>query len=173
MNTPTPRTDAVVGQREFGSLADSEYVRLARQLERELGEAKSEADSKIQHLLHHCKDAECSTCAEIVCKHHEALHFHHDGCPACECAPSAEQIGKSWLENSSLEKWFPITAEELERLRKESCSLKQDRDEWKAIAEELAKACVHIGRVSSGEGIVIQHADETLARFNAKKAQSA
>ena len=32
----TPRTDAVIGQREYGSYADSEYVRLARELEREL-----------------------------------------------------------------------------------------------------------------------------------------
>ena len=34
----TPRTDAVIGQREYGSYADSEYVRLARELEIELNE---------------------------------------------------------------------------------------------------------------------------------------
>ena len=35
----TPRTDAIIGQREFGSLPDSEYCALARTLERELAEA--------------------------------------------------------------------------------------------------------------------------------------
>jgi imidazolonepropionase-like amidohydrolase len=40
--TPTPQTDAVVGQREYGSLADSEYVRLARKLEQERDALKVE-----------------------------------------------------------------------------------------------------------------------------------
>lgn len=109
----TPRTDAeAVGACGIHS---PEMVRsvFARQLEQEL----SEANSKVQHLLDHCQDAECSVCAEIVCKHHEPLHFHHDGCPSCESNPSAEQIGKAWLENSSLDRWFPITAEELARLK--------------------------------------------------------
>jgi len=95
----------------------------------------AEANSKIQHLLNHCQDGECSVCAEIVCKHHEPLHFHHDGCPACEYAPSAEQIGKAWLANSSLERWFPITAEELERLREEVRVLKSANN---AICETRA-----------------------------------
>jgi len=34
----TPRTDAVVGQREYGNYQDSEYARLARTLELELAE---------------------------------------------------------------------------------------------------------------------------------------
>lgn len=77
----------------------------------------AEANSKIQHLLDHCKDGECSVCAEIICKHHEPLHFHHDGCPSCESNPTADQIGKAWLEDSSIERWFPITAEELKKHR--------------------------------------------------------
>lgn len=89
----------------------------------------AEANCKIQHLLNHCQDAECSVCAEIVCKHHEPLHFHHDGCPACECEPTAEQIGQAWMANSSLERWFPITAEELERLREEVRVLKSANGE--------------------------------------------
>jgi hypothetical protein len=109
------QSDSKTAQRPPGSL-DPVVSRLESEL--------AEANSKIQHLLNHCQDGECSVCAEIVCKHHEPLHFHHDGCPVCECSPSAEQIGKAWLANSSLERWFPITAEELERLREEVRVLK-------------------------------------------------
>lgn len=27
---------------------------------------------------------ECSVCSVMICPHHEALHLHHDGCPACD-----------------------------------------------------------------------------------------
>jgi hypothetical protein len=30
-----------------------------------------------------CGDVECTDCAERDCPHHEPLHYHHDGCPAC------------------------------------------------------------------------------------------
>lgn len=30
-----------------------------------------------------CLDAECPTCARIICPNADPLHFHHDGCPAC------------------------------------------------------------------------------------------
>lgn len=35
-------------------------------------------------LLDHCPDAECEECGKAVCHHGEPLHFHHDGCPACD-----------------------------------------------------------------------------------------
>lgn len=35
-----------------------------------------------------CPDEECGECAERDCPHDEPLHYHHDGCPACD-APSA------------------------------------------------------------------------------------
>ena len=38
-------------------------------------------------LLKHCLDPECSVCAAICCPNGEALHFHHDGCPACDPGP--------------------------------------------------------------------------------------
>jgi len=31
-----------------------------------------------------CADPECIVCGAIVCPHKEPLHFHHDGCPACD-----------------------------------------------------------------------------------------
>lgn len=30
-----------------------------------------------------CKDSECIFCGYRDCPHHEPLHYHHDGCPAC------------------------------------------------------------------------------------------
>lgn len=104
---------------KYSDCSESQPPSLSQITMRRLGSELAEANSKIQHLLDHCKDAECSICAEIVCKHHEPLHFHHDGCPACEKAMTPEQIGNSWLENSSLEKWFPLTAEELAAARRD------------------------------------------------------
>lgn len=36
------------------------------------------------------------------------------------------EIGRQWRENSSLEKWFPITAERLAALEAENAALKRD-----------------------------------------------
>jgi hypothetical protein len=36
------------------------------------------------HMLAQCSDQECLRCGELVCPHDEPLHFHHDGCPACD-----------------------------------------------------------------------------------------
>lgn len=35
-------------------------------------------------LLNECINPECIVCGNIVCPHGEPLHFHHDGCPACD-----------------------------------------------------------------------------------------
>lgn len=40
--------------------------------------------AQIDLLLAHCPDAECHECGKIICPHGEPLHFHHDGCPACD-----------------------------------------------------------------------------------------
>lgn len=37
----------------------------------------------VDYMLVACPDAECSSCAEIVCPHADIMHFHHDGCPSC------------------------------------------------------------------------------------------
>lgn len=31
-----------------------------------------------------CENDECSVCAVRDCPHREPLHYHHDGCPACD-----------------------------------------------------------------------------------------
>lgn len=35
-----------------------------------------------------CPDAECDVCAFRDCPHRETLHYHHDGCPACDAPPT-------------------------------------------------------------------------------------
>ena len=42
----------------------------------------------------------------------------------CDCKDA--EIGRQWRENSSLEKWFPITAERLAALEAENAALKHD-----------------------------------------------
>jgi len=38
---------------------------------------------EVYDALNACPDAECMECAQIVCRHSDPLHFHHDGCPSC------------------------------------------------------------------------------------------
>ena len=38
-------------------------------------------------------DGECLLCGLILCPHHEPLHYHHDGCPAC--SQSETTVGKT------------------------------------------------------------------------------
>jgi hypothetical protein len=40
-------------------------------------------EGQVNALLNHCPDAECDTCATIICPHKDRMHFHHDGCPSC------------------------------------------------------------------------------------------
>jgi len=44
-------------------------------------------------LLSECTEPECIICGQIVCPHHEPLHFHHDGCPACYTPDKGEEDG--------------------------------------------------------------------------------
>lgn len=66
-----------------------------------------------------------------------------------EDGPDDAEIGRQWRENSSLEKWFPLTAEELARLRKEADELRAalklamwamraPLDDWKGECERKA-----------------------------------
>ena len=40
--------------------------------------------NKLDALLEHCPESECSVCSTIICPHGDDFHFHHDGCPSCE-----------------------------------------------------------------------------------------
>lgn len=139
MNTTTPRTDAVVGQREFGSLADSEYVRLARQLERELADVNTERYN-------------------LVVQRDQVLHLLQGG-----NALTAEDVIKSGLGIGVLSE-----QKHHEHMR---CKAEKDRDDWKEIAEELAKNC----ELAKYYGATWRQATElrdVLARFNTKKGQT-
>ena len=37
-------------------------------------------------LMENCDDHECMICGIALCPHGKPLHFHHDGCPACNIA---------------------------------------------------------------------------------------
>lgn len=64
-----------------------EFKKLHEQIE----EAKN-AGTLTDVLLNTCTQDECIVCGIIICPHGEPLHFHHDGCPACDC-PSGVRIG--------------------------------------------------------------------------------
>jgi len=54
--------------------------------------------------------------------------------------PDDAEIGRQWRENSSLEKWFPLTAERLVALEAENAALKREAHTWWAAARDAAKA---------------------------------
>ena len=54
----------------------------------------------------------------------------------CDCKDA--EIGRRWREDSSLEKWFPITAERLAALEAENAALKREAHTWSKAAETYA-----------------------------------
>ena len=50
------------------------------------------------------------------------------------------EIGRKWHADSSLETWFPYTAEELVRLRAERDALRAEVELWKERAYQLSHA---------------------------------
>ncbi|MEK6883772.1 MAG: hypothetical protein AABY22_29355 [Nanoarchaeota archaeon] len=49
----------------------------------ELLKINFEQESKKHPKTKDCNDSECIICGYRDCPHHEPLHYHHDGCPAC------------------------------------------------------------------------------------------
>lgn len=56
----------------------------------------------------------------------------------CDCKDA--EIGRRWREDSSFEKWFPITAERLAALEAENAALKREAHEWWTAARDATKA---------------------------------
>lgn len=54
----------------------------------------------------------------------------------CDCKDA--EIGKRWREDSSLVKWFPLTAERLAALEAENAALKREAHTWSKAAESYA-----------------------------------
>lgn len=65
-------------------------------------------------------------------RHGHELHYLYAAPPAAQADEQAEidrKVGKLWREDSSLETWFPITAEELKRFREaQAVDLEQFRE---------------------------------------------
>lgn len=57
-----------------------------------------------------------------------------------EDGPTDAEIGRQWRENSSLEKWFPLTAERLAALESQNAALAREAHTWWAAARDAAKA---------------------------------
>lgn len=45
-----------------------------------------EPPEALDAILQACQDGECYDCGRVICPHNEPLHFHHDGCPACDAS---------------------------------------------------------------------------------------
>lgn len=58
-------------------------------------EAAKKAGALTDELLNECNadGGECIVCGMLVCPHGEPLHFHHDGCPACDSCPQGDACG--------------------------------------------------------------------------------
>ena len=57
-----------------------------------------------------------------------------------EDGPTDAEIGRQWRENSSLEKWFPITAKRLAALEAENAALKREAHAWWTAARDATVA---------------------------------
>jgi len=56
-----------------------------------------------------------------------------------EPGPDDAEIGRQWREDSSLEKWFPITAERLAAMERENLHLAREARTWWEAAQTYAK----------------------------------
>jgi hypothetical protein len=56
-----------------------------------------------------------------------------------EAGPDDAEIGRQWREDSSLKKWFPMTAERLAALEAENAALKREAHTWSKAAETYAE----------------------------------
>ena len=57
-----------------------------------------------------------------------------------EGGPDDAEIGRQWRENSSLEKWFPLTAEQLAAKERENLHLAREARAWWGAAQTYAKS---------------------------------
>lgn len=65
------------------------------------GMVSEEADTEADTMLNKCTNIEyCEQCAYVCCYFMEPLHFHHDGCPACDMM-SEEDWGASKLSRDT------------------------------------------------------------------------
>ena len=56
-----------------------------------------------------------------------------------EAGPDDAEIGRQWREDSSLEKWFPITAERLAALETKNAALAREAHTWWTACADATK----------------------------------
>jgi|ERR1700722_3425632 len=85
----------VISQRDFALAAIDRAVKLSGSKKyTKVEDVVQELVWKLDHLLAHCKDSECSECAVIICPDQEDFHFHHDGCPICDAQEEHKRLEK-------------------------------------------------------------------------------
>lgn len=69
----------------------SDWKAVAKALHRELNQLRSVV-MDLRARTKYCPESDCAsssveciTCGRADCPYGEALHYHHDGCPACPC----------------------------------------------------------------------------------------
>lgn len=86
------------------------------------------------------------------------------------------QIGRQWREDSSLEKWFPLTAEMISKLVSEAATLRRDFAEIKAVLSDKDALRLHIFRNFSAADIdhlIGLEAQQVRAELESTKQQLA
>jgi DNA repair exonuclease SbcCD ATPase subunit len=76
---------------DIGTEAGKERDALAERVKALEADAEL-STKKMDALLAHCPDGECSVCAQIICPERHPMHFHHDGCPACAEVDAAIKV---------------------------------------------------------------------------------
>ena len=107
---------------EYKKGKDYDTSKLWLLLARELLKKISDEDAKT------CVQIECVECAKVDCPHNEPLHWHHDGCPACN--PNSE-IKKSHFFQSEPNKVKDI----------ESSASVASEDESKLLGKNNLESC--------------------------------
>lgn len=97
--------------------------------------------SRLQDEADLCRNDGASDIAALLDEATEALRVERVVL-AEDDGPTDADIGRQWRENSSLEKWFPITAERLAALEAENAALKRTR--MREDNERLRAALVKI-----------------------------
>lgn len=74
----------------------------------------------------------------------EQMHAYARAALAAAPAPDPDtadaEIGRQWREDSSLEKWFPLTAERLAALEADTAALKREAHTWWTAARDALAA---------------------------------
>lgn len=72
--------------------------------------------NQVNLLVNHCdkENGECSVCSQIICPHHDPLHLHHDGCPACDAGDYSAKVRQDDL--AALEASRPALMRQIDEL---------------------------------------------------------